>query len=524
MPSSHLGLDDQELLDFLAHHVVPLLSLRDAQALAQTCSSLRKLITTGLPATAWTSLAHHTILASHPILATDSAHIFSQLSQFADFHAAVRSGIPVNGAKACILKLHRRSSDTLAYLSHSGRLLLCQRENDIRMYSLDFPPESCNDDGVCMAPTSLVVSQPTLERQDGARWDDCSFTWSPDDSWVAIWYKVKDPCDPRSQIAERLDSRNQRYGPDGQFDVVYTFDVATKGIHEVTHRKEVERLLAPSISSDSQLLILPWTSRVFGTHVIDIYSRANQQLVGRVRDEGYGWGATAIRHAAERLKLSPSSQCFALARAADVHVYSMDGSLKAVLDPGHPPLNSSHRQQVSWSPDGSLVAFWQPSAALCIFETAHWTLVDELVLEKLGCSQGAGGMLWGPGGLVLIIQTIHRSGGCVLWRLSDLLPVFQSSGTSRGLSSRAGSQVRMGDCMPAVSDDAAFVATLDKDGLNVRVLDMQSGACIFSEAHYRGQYPFASSNFSTLAWAGRRLLVKHYIGLLSSEFLTIFEF
>ena len=528
MPSSCSGLDDQKLLDFLAHHVVPLLSLRDAQALGQTCSSLRNLITRVLPATTWTSLARHTMLSSHPILAADSAHMYAQLSQLADFHAAVRSDTPVRRAKASIL-FFRHSSDTPAYFSHSADIFLCQQEEAIRLYSLDFPSEHGHDRGVCTAHTSLVFSQPTLERQDGARWDDCSFTWSPDDSWVAIWYKVKDLCDPQSQTAERLGPRNKRHGPDGQFDVVYTFDIATREVHEVTYRKEVERLLAPSISSDSQLLILQWTSQVFGTHIIDIYSQANQQLMGRVRDEGHNGGIGDVHLAVERLKPSPSSQCFALAHAADVHIYSMDGSLKAVLNPGHPPPEHSQRQQVSWSPDGSLIAYWQPgraSTALSIFETVQWTLVHgPLLVEFESRLERAGGMLWGPGGLMPIIRTRYRSGCCILSKLSHLMVAFEWSSSLGSLSSTAVAKVRMGDCMPVASADGTFIAPLDTDRLNIFVLDVHSGACVFLDTIYRGPCPLATSAGSfKLAWAGRRLLVKHNGGSAPLELLTIFEF
>ncbi|KAK9844772.1 hypothetical protein WJX74_006713 [Apatococcus lobatus] len=78
----------QELQDVLAHHVVPLLKLRDAQALSQTCLSLRELVHTGLPAATWTSLARGTFPAAHPILAVDGLRMQSEVAQLAHFHAS----------------------------------------------------------------------------------------------------------------------------------------------------------------------------------------------------------------------------------------------------------------------------------------------------------------------------------------------------------------------------------------------------------------------------------------------------
>ena len=89
MLSSHLDTQYPEMREVLAHHVVPLLRLQDAQALAQTCGSLRKLIIAGLPASGWASLVHDTCLSASPILTADSTHIYSELLQLANFHASV---------------------------------------------------------------------------------------------------------------------------------------------------------------------------------------------------------------------------------------------------------------------------------------------------------------------------------------------------------------------------------------------------------------------------------------------------
>ena len=438
---------------------------------------------------------------------------------------------PARTVKACILTGTHGASDSRAYLSHSGKLFLCQQDHAICLYSLNLTSDGSAYGGDSLPPASLIFSCPSLEWHDGVDSSDCSFFWSPDDSWVAIWYKVKNPRDPRSQIAVRQGRRGKMGGPDGHFDVVYAFDIATKEAHEVTYRKEVERLIAPSITADSKLLILPWTSLVFVTHVIDIYSRANLQLLARVsagsKSEPSG---AAPRYAHEHLRVSPSSTCFALACAPGVHVYGMDGSLKAVLDSvlrGLPGI----RNQMCWSPDGSYLAIWQwgsPSTSLSIFETKHMMLVVGPIVEDHGHREQPGSLIWGLCGLVPIIRTIKQQGCCVSSSLSHVLAAWKWSGATETLSSPADARNPICDCMPAVSADGAFVAVLGKDKCHVHILDVLSGAHLSScTIHGLGNHESVESSRCdsyTLAWAGRRLLVQYSADRTQSDFLTIMEF
>ncbi|KAK9835561.1 hypothetical protein WJX74_002940 [Apatococcus lobatus] len=301
-----------ELQDVLAHHVVPLLKLCDAQALSQTCLSLHELVHTGLPAATWTSLARGTFPAAHPILAVDGLRMQSEVAQLAQFHASVRSGKPVSTGRACILAANPpHKVDSPACLSHSGELFLCQRAKEICLYSLslagtsnDAHGQDAEDD---KPTTSLIFSRPALEGSIEVDAIDCQFIWSPDDSWVAIWYNVQDYSDPHAQ----------EFNEFCFFDVIYTFHLATREVFAVMHTKDVEVLEKVLISPNSKLLFLAWRNTIRGS-VIDIYDLVQRRVVSSVCDESGEAG---------RLSLSPSSKYFAMPHAADVKGYALSPAL-----------------------------------------------------------------------------------------------------------------------------------------------------------------------------------------------------
>ena len=271
----------QELHDVLAHHVVPLLRLRDAQALSQTCSSLRSLVHTGLPATTWSSLAHGTFPRAHPILAAHSSQIQSEVAQLAEFHASVRSGKPLKPAQTCMLQEGCNGVlGSPACLSHSAELFICEQEGEPRLYSLALACVS-SDAGSLREehnkPTaSLLLIWPTMESSNTAQFRECTFSWSPDDSWVAIRYSLQDFEDARALDIESSDCYH---------DVFYAFDVATKEVAFIMHTKASESFENVLLSSDSKFLLLAWSVDQFDGTQIDIYDQPRRRLIARVRDE-----------------------------------------------------------------------------------------------------------------------------------------------------------------------------------------------------------------------------------------------
>ncbi|KAK9843267.1 hypothetical protein WJX74_009463 [Apatococcus lobatus] len=381
----------------MSWHTIPLLKMRDAQAISQTCSSLRRVVHTGLPATTWSSLARRTFPPAHPILAVDSVHMQTEVAQLAQFHASVRSGKCVATAKGCILQGNRghpaHRDDSPAYLSHSGKLFLCQQAENICLYSLSLECASEKDhdqDEELMA--SLLFSQPTMEDSITAEYKGCSFFWSPDDSWVAIWYTVRDYSDPRA-----VD-----FNANAIFAVVYIFQVATKQVFAAMHTKDIETLAQVSVSPDSKLLFLAWDNYTFNGSTIDIYDPRERRVQCSVRDEASQPG---------RLSLSPCSKYFAMPPAANVHVYSTDGLLKTVLKSAL-PANKPSWEQVAWSPDELHLAIWQPGSpsAMCIFETECWTFVRSIAVEEpdFGAGKEGAGLLWGLLGLMPMVRSLDQ--------------------------------------------------------------------------------------------------------------------
>ena len=491
----------QEFEHVLAYHVVPHLRLRDAQALSRACSSLHRVVQTSLPAATWAILARCNFLPGHPLPAADSWHMQAEMAQLVQFHASVRSGKCVRTANACMLKgsaARDLYTDSPAYLSHSGELFVCLRAKEIRLYSLSLSRADGGRDGDHDRPmASLIFSRPSMEGSNTAEHVECKCVWSPDDSWVAIWYTVRDYDDPRNE-----------FNANGFFDVVYVLDVTAREVAEVMHTAEVETLNGVSIAPNGKLLSLYWHNYPLECTQIDIFSRADQQLISRVEDKG---------SRGNHLAWSPSSKYFAMPHNADVNVYSTAGSLKAVLGSGIPASPQSLSwEQVVWSPDESYLAFWRPGnpSALCIFETEQWTLVRSIAVQELEtCDKGAG-LLWALCGLMPIVQNPDD------WRLRTLLLPYGRPGNGK-LPCREVARIQNGVCLPAISGDGAFVAVLDDGRHQCHVLDALSGAPVFSGTVLGA---VANQQQPALAWAGRRLLVKRRAATPNSEVLTVFDF
>ena len=493
----------QEFEDVLAYHVVPLLRLRDAQALSWTCSSLHKLIQTGLPIDTWASLACCTFPPGHPMLAADSRDMQAEVAQLVQFHASVRSGKCARTAQASILQDSAANDhNSPAYLSYSGELFMCQEAKEIRLYSLSLACDSGDaggQDGRHDRPmASLIFSRPAMECNETIENSCCRCVWSPNDSWVAIWYTIKDYYDERNDFNEHA-----------WFDVVYVFDVATRQVADVMHTEHVETLEGVSIAPNSKLLFLSWHNNVANCTYIDIFSQAEWQLISRVQDSS---------RQSDRLSPSPSSKYFAMAHAADVQVYSSEGSLQAVLGSNLPASESSW-EQVVWSPDESHLAFWQPGnpSALCIFETEHWTLVRTIAVRKLETGEKGAGLLWALSGLMPIVQSPDD------WALRTLLLAYERPFNGR-LPCREVARIHRSACLPAISGDGAFIAVLNDRRHQVHVLDALSGAPVFSGYVLGVAASKGTRQHLSLAWAGRRLLVKRCSAAFTAYVLTVFDF
>ena len=91
----------------------------------------------------------------------------------------------------------------------------------------------------------------------------CKCVWFPDDSWVAIWYLIRDARDPRRE-----------FNLNDFFAVVYVLDVVTKEAAEVMHTAEVDTLEGVSIAPNGKLLSLSWHNYPLECTQIDIFSQA----------------------------------------------------------------------------------------------------------------------------------------------------------------------------------------------------------------------------------------------------------
>ena len=230
-----------------------------------------------------------------------------------------------------------------------------------------------------------------------------------------------------------------------------------------------------------------------------------------------------------QLSLSPCSQYFATPQDTGAHVYSTDGTLKAVLG-SELPASRHPPARVAWSPDGCHLAFWQPGqprnhSELLVFETEQWTLVRS-VMVKAGPKEGCAGLLWGLHGLMPVIWKDDQfaSPWLPLCQPGSLL-IANEQADSGFLPLHEMVKVSIGSCPPVVCEDGAFVAVIGCDHYQFHVLDSSSGARVFSDT-----IPGAVANagrfmrFFSLAWAGKRLLVKHLTAPGRSEILKVVTF
>ena len=150
---------------------------------------------------------------------------------------------------------------------------------------------------------------------------------------------------------------------------------------------------------------------------------------------------------------------------------------------------------------GPNLAYWQPDkpSTLHIFETKHWMPVRETMVEEVDLRGEDAGLLWGLYSLTPVVWSAYAGGP------RSLLLAFEQAGNGV-LPRKEIVKIQSGSCLPAFSEDGAFAAVPDKDNRHVHILDSASGACFFSAVVCGAAAEFV--RHLSLAWAGRRLLVK----------------
>ncbi len=452
------GSQQQQLHDVLAFHIIPRLGLRDAQALSQTCTSLRTLIQTGLPDSTLGSLARNTFPAGHPILAVHDSGLWTEIQKLAAMHASIRSGQIASSNTVSLFEGNQQPFDAPLTLDHAGGHALCQRSHQLQLYRLDFHDEQ--------QATRLVWTRPAPENH-GDEEGICKIFWSPDDRWAAIWYTIRDYEDNRSE-----------FNAHGWFDVLHIVVMDTLETFEAVHTTQISSMLAPHMAPDSNLILIQWTDP---NSAVDLYSISQRKVVATVNGPG-AWRNRVHANADMRVAFAPDSLRFAFASPHRAHVYTVDGKLDFIMFPPGSGWNFNHgeRPLLAWSPVGtSLACLSLAEPELVQLFSAAQGLLECTVPTGMGHFEQAAGLLWGPYGLLPVLRPASTSSSTKSRsRRGCLNGMVIGCRSSQDAQCKGPVKVKIGHCMPVLSPDGAFVAALDSDYSSVQVFDARSGACV----------------------------------------------
>ncbi len=516
---------DEHLHDVLAFHIIPRLRLRDAWALSQACSSLWKLVQTGLPDATFGSLVRNSFPPGHPLLQVEDSLLESEIRKLASTHAAIRSGQVTSAATCCLYEAEQTPLDGPSQLNHRGDHALRQRGHQLELLNIDYGPEQ---------PTCQVIwSQlaPDLSREAAGR---CRIFWAPNDEWVAIWYYLDE-------------------GIDGINNFMYALQLDTKEIRRINLPAHHARMLDPRISPDSSLVISSWVVSELSRHIstiIGVYRHTERKLSMEPADPDIPHPIRRhmeLEAPGELVSFSPDRQRFATAHAGHILMLTKDEEVEWVLGLVRSP-TSQMREQAASSPDGALVALWQPTEPTTMsLGVAEYIFLEEATPIEMDPPEAPVGLLWGLYGIVPVFRPeMVRGGPCLHSRPpSSMLIGCMPTGTEEVFDQQGARQligqisVKIGYCMPALSPDGAFIAAIDPTGQSVRVYSTLSGACLSQQpvtlvVH---EVPRGAPHAPTavLSWAPseRSLhLLAHYprnVELdasqpLAKELLTVFRF
>ncbi len=337
----------------------------------------------------------------------------------------------------------------------------------------------------------------------------CEFSWSPNDSWLAIWY-IYTESSPR-------------------FLAVWLLEVSTKSISGVRPTRPTAYMQEPFISPDSNLMVIPlWSNDT----AIDIYSCDRREFIARIDDPG-SWYEPPSAFATLSLSISADSTRFAIARRDGVRVYGMDGVCQSVLCPDplidSPPSQRWMHQHVIWSSDGSRIAFWRPANAtrLLILTPADSTSLAIAPLNFDTSDETGAGLLWGPYGILPVLRAFKSSP--TTSNRGVIRTMLIGHGTAYGQESAhlmGAVRVPIGYCMPVLSPDGSFIAALEPEGRSIQVFDAQSCACMME---HKVKINMKRARVH-LAWtsSGRGLVVQAWHGSppnsLAQEDLAVLRF
>ena len=370
------GKQQQQLQDVLAFHVIPRLGLRDAVALSQTCSTFWQLVQNCLPSTTYRSLVRNTFPAGHPILAVDDANLQAEIRSLAALHASIQSGHAVSATTSCLWKGEPAEYDAPLAPNHQGDRALCQQARRLQLHRLDLSAKR---------PLQEILWRIPAPEKGGIEENSHRLFWSPDDRWAAIWYSIQD-------------CRDERARRSGWVDAVYVLEMESREIVEVTHTRANDWMLAPIISPDSTLMVIPWTD---STSAIEVYSRSQRRIVARIADLAIHL-STAFHACISSIE--PNGTHFAARHADFLRVYRTNGQLQLELKAGQVDDHGNEHAQVAWSPDGCSIAFWQPSTSMLhIFDAAHGFLQGSMTLD-MGPDESGADLLWGIYGIIPVLR------------------------------------------------------------------------------------------------------------------------
>ena len=481
MLHSRADSQQRQLCDVLAFHIIPRLSLRDAWALSQTCSSLWQLVQKGLPGTTYGSLARNTFPAGHPILAADDSHMQTEISNLAALHASVRSGHVISATTSCLREGMPGPLYAPYVPDHGGQHALRLRNHQFQLHRLDLNAEQPLQE--------IIWTRPAPEchvHQEGK----CQIAWSPDDCWAAIWYDLHNFED------------NNNLDTIGWFDVLYIVEMASQEIFEVIRTREFKPMLDPLITPDSSLMLIPWTCI---DYAIDIYSCSQRTIIVRINDLAFG----RYLDLDGRISFSPDSLRFAIAHATGIRTHRRDGQLEFDLHAGKFDAIYKEHELVAWSPDGSSIASWRPCPSMLHIIDAAQALLQGSVNLAVGPDEFGACLLWGSFGIVPVLKKNNDYARPSRHLSSMLLGCNPANvrGKLDGSALMASVKVRIGHCMPVLSPDGAFIAAVDPAGHALQVFDVQSGACISRQGVVVDQSRWPTA---FLAWtpAGRHLMLQ----------------